>query len=54
VPAAPRPNPSPSRLRRKIEIADLTPGTVHTFQVRAIGGANGNNAWSEPVSHMAT
>ena len=31
----------------------LTPGTVYTAQVRALGGATGHSDWSDPSSHMA-
>jgi len=39
---------------RRIVIASLTPGTVYTFRIRAIGGSTGHSDWSDPVSHMAT
>jgi hypothetical protein len=32
---------------------DLTPGTVYTIQVRALGGLTGQSDWSDPSSHMA-
>ena len=38
---------------RRIVMKDLTPGTVYTFQVRAVGGSTGYSDWSDPVSHMA-
>jgi hypothetical protein len=31
----------------------LTPGTVYTAQVRALGGSTGQSDWSDPSSHMA-
>jgi hypothetical protein len=31
----------------------LTPGTVYTIEVRAIGGSTGQSDWSDPSSHMA-
>ena len=31
----------------------LTPGTVYTVQVRALGGATGQSDWSDPTSHMS-
>lgn len=39
---------------RKIVVPDLTPGTVYTFQARAIGGSTGYSGWSDPTSKMAT
>jgi hypothetical protein len=39
---------------RRIMVQGLTPGTVYTFQVRAIGGSTGFSDWSDPLSHMAT
>jgi chitodextrinase len=39
---------------RRIVVEGLTPGTVYTFQVRAVGGATGYSDWSDPISHMAT
>ncbi|MGN6552974.1 MAG: fibronectin type III domain-containing protein [Verrucomicrobiota bacterium] len=38
---------------RRILLENLTPGTVYTVQVRAIGGITGSSDWSDPVSHMA-
>ncbi len=38
---------------RLILLQNLTPGTVYTIQVRAIGGLTGYSDWSDPVSHMA-
>jgi hypothetical protein len=34
-------------------VKDLTPGTVYTFQVRAVGGSASSSDWSNPGSHMA-
>lgn len=31
----------------------LTPGTIYTVQVRALGGSTGQSDWSDPSSHMA-
>jgi hypothetical protein len=39
---------------RRIEIDSLTPGTVYTVQVRAIGGSTGYSDWSAPQTCMAT
>jgi hypothetical protein len=39
---------------RKIVVENLTPGTMYTFQVRAVGGTTGYSGWSDPVSHMST
>ena len=33
-------------------ITNLTPGTIYTFRVRAIGGSTGSSDWSDPVAHM--
>jgi hypothetical protein len=38
---------------RRIVLQDLTPGTVYTVQVRAIGGSTGSSDWSDSVSHMS-
>jgi hypothetical protein len=32
---------------------NLTPGTIYTMQVRAVGGSTGMGDWSDPISHMA-
>jgi hypothetical protein len=40
-----------TRARRNV-IGNLTPGTVYTFEIRAIGGSTGYSDWSDPVSHM--
>jgi hypothetical protein len=37
---------------RLMKIGGLTPGTIYTFQVRAIGGSTGYSDWSNPVSCM--
>lgn len=39
---------------RRIVVEGLTPGTIYTFQVRAVGGITGYSGWSDPLSHMAT
>ena len=39
---------------RRIELTDLTPGTVYSVQVRGIGGSKYYSDWSDPSSHMAT
>src|SRR5205085_2293786 len=33
---------------RAIMVGNLTPGTIYTFQVRAIGGSMGYSDWSDP------
>jgi len=38
---------------RSIIFPGLTPGTVYTIEVRAVGGTTGVGDWSDPVSHMA-
>jgi hypothetical protein len=38
---------------RRIVLANLTPGTTYTIQVRAIGGITGASEWSDPISHMS-
>ena len=38
---------------RDMIIHGLTPGTMYTVQVRAIGGLTGFSDWSDPVSHMS-
>ncbi len=37
---------------RRIVLMNLTPGTVYTISVRAVGGSTGFSDWSDPVSHM--
>ena len=37
---------------RHIIVEGLTPGTVYTISVRAIGGSTGHSDWSDSVSHM--
>ena len=37
---------------RRIIVEGLTPGTIYTMSVRAIGGSTGHSDWSDPVSHM--
>ena len=39
---------------RKMTIIDLTPGSLYTIQMRALGGATGYSDWSDAVTHMAT
>jgi len=39
---------------KSVLFTDLTPGTVYTMQVRAVGGSSGTGDWSDPTSHMAT
>jgi len=39
---------------RQMVVKGLTPGTVYTFQVRAVGGSTGYSDWSLSVSQMAT
>lgn len=38
---------------KRVVVEGLTPGTIYTFQVRAVGGSTGFSDWSDPVSHMA-
>ena len=38
---------------RRIVFEGLTPGTIYTVQVRALGGSTGQSDWSDPSSHMA-
>ena len=39
---------------RRIELTNLTPGTVYSVQVRGMGGSKYYSDWSDPSSHMAT
>ena len=39
---------------RKIVIPGLTPGTIYTIQVRALGGSTGYSEWSMIATKMAT
>ena len=36
-----------------ITFEGLTPGTIYTVQVRALGGSTGQSDWSDPSTHMA-
>ena len=38
---------------RSMAVNGLTPGTMYTFQFRAIGGSTGYSDWSDPSSHMS-
>ena len=38
---------------RALALNNLTPGTVYTIQVRAIGGATGHSDWCDASSHMS-
>lgn len=38
---------------RSMPIDDLTPGTMYTVEVRAVGGSTGYSDWSDPSSHMS-
>ncbi len=38
---------------RGMTVHDLTPGTMYTFRVRALGGSTGQSDWSDPVSHRS-
>ena len=38
---------------RSMPMNGLTPGTMYTFQFRAIGGSTGYSDWSDAVSHMS-
>ena len=39
---------------RRIVVTGLTPGTVYTVQLRAIGGSTGASDWSNELAIMAT
>lgn len=39
---------------RGIVLNSLTPGTVYSVRVQAVGGLTGSSDWSQPVSLMAT
>ena len=38
---------------RSMPVNGLTPGTMYTFQFRAVGGSTGYSDWSDPSSHMS-
>ena len=38
---------------RAMAVNGLTPGTMYTFQFRAIGGSTGYSDWSDPSGHMS-
>ena len=38
---------------RSMAVGGLTPGTMYTFQFRAIGGSTGYSDWSDPSGHMS-
>jgi Fibronectin type III domain len=37
---------------RRMIVAGLTPATMYTVHVRAVGGTTGYSDWSDPVTHM--
>ena len=39
---------------RRMVIAPVTPGTVYTVRIRAVGGSTKYSPWSDPSSHIAT
>jgi hypothetical protein len=39
---------------RRIVLAPVTPGTVYTVRIRAVGGSTIHSDWSDPSSHIAT
>jgi hypothetical protein len=39
---------------RRIVVSPVTPGTVYTIHIRAVGGSTKFSEWSNPVSHIAT
>jgi hypothetical protein len=38
---------------KHVTFEGLTPGTIYTIQVRALGGSTGQSDWSDPSAHMA-
>jgi hypothetical protein len=38
---------------RRIEVANLTPGTIYNIRVRALGGSTGYSEWSSVTSRMS-
>ena len=38
---------------RHIIFSGLTPGSMYTIEVRALGGSTGQSDWSDPVSHRS-
>jgi len=39
---------------RNLSLTGLTPGTLYSIEIRAIGGSTGYSYWSDAVSHMST
>ena len=39
---------------RRMVLAPVTPGTVYTVRIRAVGGSTKYSEWSDPSSHIAT
>ena len=39
---------------RNLALTGLTPGTLYSIEIRAIGGSTGYSYWSDAVSHMST
>lgn len=38
---------------RHVIFSGLTPGSVYTIEIRALGGSTGQSDWSDPVSHRS-
>jgi hypothetical protein len=38
---------------KRILLNELTPGTICTIALRAVGGSTGHGPWSNPVTKMA-
>lgn len=38
---------------RRLEVGNLTPGTMYELRVRALGGSTGYSDWSDPVQRMS-
>jgi hypothetical protein len=50
---ASRQNGCVGRQARRIEVANLTPGTTYNIRIRAIGGSTGQSDWSDVASRMS-
>ena len=42
------------RNTRRMILENLTPGTLYTIRIRALGGSTGASDWTDGKTHMST